>query len=169
MKKIFHLPFNIFQNGFTLIELLVGITLFTVLAAVTIGLQSLIFRGSDFGITTALTIDNANEVLNGIVNELRKAKESDNGAFPLETAHIPPMMPTNASSDQRSSHARSRRFAAKDNFFAIGVLRHDRASDASPASRYCSSVGHWSMDGRLSSVNRPAVRAHRSKGESRDV
>ncbi len=74
------------NSGFSLIELLIGMALFTGLIAVVIAFQSLLSQSEEFGFKTALSIESANASVQTIINELRLAKESENGAYPLEIA-----------------------------------------------------------------------------------
>lgn len=75
-----------YQQGFTLVELLAGMSLFTILIIVVIGIQTILSRGSNFSLSTALTIENANSALNNTISELKKATYADNGAFPIQQA-----------------------------------------------------------------------------------
>ena len=74
------------QNGFTLIELLMGMTIFVFLLAGVLALQQLLMQGEEFGVSTAFTIESAQNSLQNLVQELRNARQADNGAYPLQLA-----------------------------------------------------------------------------------
>ncbi|MDR6834986.1 MULTISPECIES: hypothetical protein [unclassified Sphingopyxis] len=86
----------------------------------------------------------------------------------------PPIVPAIATIDQRANlFARDRslpdRVAMKDNFGTITQFGHVEVSGASLAPRNYPSVVGSSMGEPPSSVNRAAVCADRSKGDSDDV
>ncbi len=74
------------ESGFSLIELLMGMAIFSFLLLGVFGLQQLLMQGEEFGISTAFTIENAQSSLQNLVQELRNARQSDGGAYPLELA-----------------------------------------------------------------------------------
>lgn len=74
------------RAGFTLIELVLGMGIFVILVTTVIAIQSLLAQGKEFSVQTAFTIENANSALQTIVNELRDARQSESGSYPLETA-----------------------------------------------------------------------------------
>ncbi len=74
------------NHGFTLIEVLVGMAIFIGLAATVIALQSLLTKGEGFSLSTLYTTENANISLQTLTTELRNARQSETGAYPLEEA-----------------------------------------------------------------------------------
>jgi type II secretory pathway pseudopilin PulG len=74
------------ESGFTLIELLLGMGIFVFLIATVIAIQSLLAQSEEFSLKTVYTIENSNAALRNVTDELRNARQSDAGSFPIELA-----------------------------------------------------------------------------------
>ena len=75
------------QAGFTLIELLLGMGIFVALVAAVIALQSLLAQGENFSLSSFLTAENGNSALQTLTSELRNARQSESGSFPIAEAN----------------------------------------------------------------------------------
>ena len=95
------------QTGFTLIELLLGMGMFVALVAAVIALQSLLTQGENFSLSSFLTAENGNSALQTLTSELRNARQSENGSFPIaEASDQQIIFYSNADSDEDIERAR---------------------------------------------------------------
>jgi len=78
---------NELQSAFTLIELLVFIGILTLIGVVFLGFQFIITQNQLSAWRNYLNIEDANRILTEMAKELRNAKESDLGSYPLESAN----------------------------------------------------------------------------------
>ncbi|KKQ52256.1 hypothetical protein A2865_02290 [Candidatus Woesebacteria bacterium RIFCSPHIGHO2_01_FULL_39_17] len=83
MKKNRNLP----QYGFTLIEVLVSAAILVILAAGFLGLQFIISQNQVTAWRNYLAIEAANLSLSNISRELRDARQSGTGGYPLEVSN----------------------------------------------------------------------------------
>ncbi|MCH7951949.1 type II secretion system protein [Patescibacteria group bacterium] len=74
------------MKAFTLIELLLGMGIFVALVAGVIAIQAFLAQSEAFSLSSVLTTENANAALQTAMAELRSARQSENGSFPLEEA-----------------------------------------------------------------------------------
>jgi len=75
------------KKGFTLIELLVFIGILSLIGIVFLGLQYVVTQNQLSVWKNYLNIDDANRILTEMAKELRNAKESDLGSYPLTIAN----------------------------------------------------------------------------------
>lgn len=74
------------QSGLTLIELLVAMVLIVILATAVLGLQYILGQNRKIAIDNYYNVDRANVNMNAIVREIRTARLSENGSYPIESA-----------------------------------------------------------------------------------
>lgn len=74
------------KNGFTLIEILIALVITGMMGAALLGLQFIISQNQIVAWQSYISVDEANTNVTSLVREVRTAKESDNGAYPLATA-----------------------------------------------------------------------------------
>jgi len=75
------------NKGFTLIEILVSTALIVILAMGFLGIQYILSQNQTSTWRSYLAIESANVSVSGIVKEIRDARESDIGSYPLVTAN----------------------------------------------------------------------------------
>lgn len=83
-----HQPQSITQKqaGMTLVEIMVGMGILAFLTAAVIALQTLIAQSEEFSVKTVFTTENANTAVQSMIAQLRTARPSEAGAYPLEEA-----------------------------------------------------------------------------------
>ena len=73
-------------EGLTLIELLIAMVIMVMLGGGFLGLQYIISQNQQVAINNYYNVDGANVNLNSMIRELRTAKTSEIGSFPIEVA-----------------------------------------------------------------------------------
>lgn len=73
-------------KGFTLIEILIALVITGMMGAALLGLQFIISQNQIVAWQSYISVDEANANVTSLVREVRTAKESENGAYPLANA-----------------------------------------------------------------------------------
>lgn len=73
-------------KSFTLVETIIAIFIFCLLVAAILGLALILYRVHSYEWEQSLAISEAKRGIEAMVKEIRKAKEGENGAFPIEYA-----------------------------------------------------------------------------------
>jgi len=71
------------QNGFTIVEVIVSLSIFSIITSLFVVYIYRSYQSYHLFTNSSTTQEEARRVLNIMVKELRSAKESDNGDFPL--------------------------------------------------------------------------------------
>jgi len=74
------------QSGLTLIELLVASVLGIILMTGVLGLQYILAKNREVAIDNYYAVDTANVNLTGLVREIRTARQSETGSYPIASA-----------------------------------------------------------------------------------
>ena len=74
------------SKGFTLIEILIALVITGMMGAALLGLQFIISQNQIVAWQSYISVDEANSNVTSLVREIRTAKESESGAYPLVTA-----------------------------------------------------------------------------------
>jgi len=83
-QKIGH---NSNKKGFTLIEVLVSSALLVIIGAGYLGLQYMMSKSQVVVFNGYLSVEEANSIVTQMINEIRNARQSDDGAYLLDTAN----------------------------------------------------------------------------------
>jgi len=75
------------NKGFTLIEILVSSALLVIIGAGYLSLQYLMSKSQVVVFNSYLSVEEANSILTQMINEIRNARQSDDGAYMLDTAN----------------------------------------------------------------------------------
>lgn len=75
------------RSGYTLIELVIAIGMVAVIIGAVVGIQLAVRESTDFSLTTLITVDQANGVLQEMARTVRNARSGDNGTFMLEVVN----------------------------------------------------------------------------------
>ena len=74
-------------KGFTLIEILIALVITGLMGAALLGLQFIISQNQIVAWQSYISVDEANTNVTSLVREVRTAKESENGAYPMALAN----------------------------------------------------------------------------------
>lgn len=74
------------NTGFTIIEMLVAMSITVILAGALLGLQYLLAQNREVAIDNYFSVDAANTNINAMVREIRTARISNSGAYPIYSA-----------------------------------------------------------------------------------
>lgn len=75
------------KRGFTLIEILIALVITGLMGAALLGLQFIISQNQIVAWQSYISVDEANANVTSLVREVRTAKESENGAYPMALAN----------------------------------------------------------------------------------
>jgi prepilin-type N-terminal cleavage/methylation domain-containing protein len=82
----FQIPSSKFSRGFTLTETIVAIFVFSLLMGVVSGMILMLYRTHSYEWEQSLAVEEARRGIETMVKEIRKAREGENGAYPIEYA-----------------------------------------------------------------------------------
>jgi type II secretory pathway pseudopilin PulG len=85
-NSYFLLPSSKFHQGFTLTETIVAIFVFFLLMGVVSGMILMLYRTHSYEWQQSLAVEEARRGIETMVKEIRKAREGENGAYPIEYA-----------------------------------------------------------------------------------
>lgn len=73
------------RNGFTLVEILISLGIIAILGAGFLGLQYIISQNQISAWRNYQNIEDSNTIVTSFIKEIRNARQSDNGAYVLDT------------------------------------------------------------------------------------